>query len=1030
MSSQPDVRPYSLGPQIGSGGMGEVFEATGPDGERVALKLMRSRDPGFAARFKREARHLAVVDHPGVVRFVACELDGPTPWIASELLIGEDLSARLARGPLTAAEVVALGLRLCDALDHLHGRRPALLHRDIKPSNVFLCDGDPRRAKLIDFGLALGDDDTRATASAHWVGTKAYASPEQLDACDLDARSDLYSLGAVLTECLCGRRFSRSDAPAWLGARPEQALSKALTRLLEVDRSRRIANARSAARALEEATSRPTRVEGAPRASGQRQVAVACVLRPPPRRLLEHVTTRLDAEVYLYDQRRALVRLRETAWLGDEQQRLRRLERALSSQGCRVGVALGATNDPEVIARAEAHASESVDLAPDEGPFVARAPQVEMLVASIDGAIDARLPHCVSLYGERGVGKTRLCREARARRPQVPFVEVLTDSTRQRTPFGALRDAFAPVCAPELLPLLDQPPSGSHDQAHLVAEARELARAAIEQALRALATDAVVLVIDEIEWLDEPSLTILRSILRESDDLPLAVWAIGDAIDIGARATSIRLERLDEGTSVELAKALGCPDPITVALRSNRRPLFIHAFARAARFGLDSARLPSDIEATHQVEVDALAPRERLALTRAALIGSTFWDGALSAVDGDATLLPQLARAGLLRRQRTSRFAAATQYDFVDSTLAACLVAAAADPDRRAVHAAVAGWIAEQPEARAAELAERYQQAGDAERAAQQFARAAREAMHFGDLKVVLECVGRALDLTSSPETRWTALTAQDDALQLSSERGRRREGLLELRSLAEDDPARAVEAAWRWFYFARVVGGPTESESAQVEARDALTLATRLQLWPWATSLACDLALMAKHAGQLEEALALSEEALDAARGTRGKWFLARASLTAAVVRQARGERAELLALYSAAAAGFRDAHDRSREVIAHGNAGDVLLDLGKFSEAIAAFESQIACARAPGAATLYAAAAHNLGRARRLSGDLLEARRLQTDALRSATAHGDTSVASAAAEELALVERALLPPSPALAPTVRALIDDELLP
>src|SRR5215472_8043012 len=162
---------------VASGAMGTLFKAydrrlRGP----VALKLMRvgaARD-----RFAREARALAALQHPNIVRYVA---DGETRagdvWLAMEWLDGEDLEVRLRRGPLSVRDTVALASCTLEALAAAHER--GFLHRDLKPSNLMLVQGDITRVKIIDFGLGRLVQEADLTATGTVMGTLEYMPPEQ-----------------------------------------------------------------------------------------------------------------------------------------------------------------------------------------------------------------------------------------------------------------------------------------------------------------------------------------------------------------------------------------------------------------------------------------------------------------------------------------------------------------------------------------------------------------------------------------------------------------------------------------------------------------------------------------------------------------------------------------------------------------------------------------------------------------------------------------------------------------------------------
>src|SRR5262245_16149821 len=191
--------------------MGIVYEARDERLERaVALKTMSL--PGDAEgrqRFWREAKAAASVNHPNVCQLYEIGEDQGELFIAMELLEGESLGERLRRGALDVSEAVKVALAVLGALDALHAR--GIVHRDLKPSNVFLT---PHGVKLLDFGLARptdADDSpfpapaTELTRTGMVLGTPRYMAPEQVTGESLDARSDLFALGAILFEMLAGR---------------------------------------------------------------------------------------------------------------------------------------------------------------------------------------------------------------------------------------------------------------------------------------------------------------------------------------------------------------------------------------------------------------------------------------------------------------------------------------------------------------------------------------------------------------------------------------------------------------------------------------------------------------------------------------------------------------------------------------------------------------------------------------------------------------------------------------------------------
>ncbi|MCA9678289.1 MAG: AAA family ATPase, partial [Myxococcales bacterium] len=185
--------------------MGQIYRAVDRvTGKSVALKVLRDEKVGDAARFEHEAQVLAELDHDAIVRYVAHGRAEQGWFLAMEWLEGEDLSERLHRAPLAPAEAVSMLARIADALAVAHAR--GVVHRDVKPSNIFLPDGDPSRAKLLDFGVARSTVASRPeTVTGTALGTPGYMAPEQARGeRDLDARVDVFAMGAVLFRCLAG----------------------------------------------------------------------------------------------------------------------------------------------------------------------------------------------------------------------------------------------------------------------------------------------------------------------------------------------------------------------------------------------------------------------------------------------------------------------------------------------------------------------------------------------------------------------------------------------------------------------------------------------------------------------------------------------------------------------------------------------------------------------------------------------------------------------------------------------------------
>jgi serine/threonine protein kinase/Tol biopolymer transport system component len=199
---------------LGAGGMGEVYKAKDTRLDRtVAIKILPSADPELKARFDREARAIAGLQHPRICTLYDVGHEDGTDYLVLEYLEGETLAARLARGPLRPEEAIGTAIDVAEALDKAHVA--GIVHRDLKPGNIMLTKGG---VKLLDFGLAklrpsvvggLAMAETREnpiTSQGMILGTLHYMSPEQVEGRDTDARTDMFSFGCVLYEMLTAKK--------------------------------------------------------------------------------------------------------------------------------------------------------------------------------------------------------------------------------------------------------------------------------------------------------------------------------------------------------------------------------------------------------------------------------------------------------------------------------------------------------------------------------------------------------------------------------------------------------------------------------------------------------------------------------------------------------------------------------------------------------------------------------------------------------------------------------------------------------
>ncbi len=264
--------PYEVVALIGAGGMGEVYRARDTKLNRdVAIKVLLpsvAGDPDRLARFSREAQVLASLNHPNIAHIHGLEESGGVTALILELVEGEDLAQRIARGPIPLDEALPIARQIAEALEAAHDH--GIIHRDLKPANIKLrADGT---VKVLDFGLAKAIDPAgsssvqamnsptlsiHATQTGIILGTAAYMSPEQAAGKAVDKRSDLWAFGVVVMEMLTGRQVFKGetvshvlaavlkDEPDWtaLPLQTPASVRTLLRRCLEKDRKRRIADA-------------------------------------------------------------------------------------------------------------------------------------------------------------------------------------------------------------------------------------------------------------------------------------------------------------------------------------------------------------------------------------------------------------------------------------------------------------------------------------------------------------------------------------------------------------------------------------------------------------------------------------------------------------------------------------------------------------------------------------------------------------------------------------------------------------------
>ena len=206
---------YTITCHLGSGGMGDVYQATDTRlGRDVAVKFLSEsfvHDSSRLARFQREARALAALNHPNIATIHGFEEVGGRHFLVMELVRGTTLASKLAGGRLALDDTIRYGTQIADALAAAHAR--GIVHRDLKPGNIMVTKSG---VKVLDFGLAKSaDHDDTLTRTEVVMGTPAYMAPEQREGSACDARSDIYSFGLILVEMATGRRIV--DSQSWTG---------------------------------------------------------------------------------------------------------------------------------------------------------------------------------------------------------------------------------------------------------------------------------------------------------------------------------------------------------------------------------------------------------------------------------------------------------------------------------------------------------------------------------------------------------------------------------------------------------------------------------------------------------------------------------------------------------------------------------------------------------------------------------------------------------------------------------------------
>lgn len=770
----------------GTGGMGAVFR--GHDRvtrEPVAIKVLGQHDAEAIRRFDHEAKILAELGHPHIVRYVAHgAAPSGAPWLVMEWLEGKSLASRLVEGHLTQSEAVGLAIRIASALAAAHAR--GIVHRDVKPSNVFLVGGAPEAAKVLDFGLAqAAAGGARLTQTGSVLGTPGYMAPEQAQGSRgrVNARADVFSLGALLFECLTGKpafegegvmailaRLLLEDAPRVRSLRPDvpRALDSLVARMLSRVAEARPSDGAEVLRALEGIDTvdgeRISVVPALPEGISDREHHLVCAVVAIP--AVEAAvrpsspTLRTQLPRSSWDDVRVIARMHGAAPLelasgalllsldgtadgpvraarcalamaeillgfrvalvtgrseaGKELPAPEVLQRALDllKRACRAPGAFGVRIDDRTQALLPARfeiegppddarlrverddLGETCPLVERTSPLVGRKGELSVVLDLLEEGLDEPRAAAALVVAPAGLGKTRLAQEVvRALRTSRPDLVV-----------GYGRPGAHGVDFGMIEPVLRKMAKSPNDSGPDRFEERAL------DALRErVAAGPFLLVLDDVQWADAPSLALVDQALGELAGSPFGVLALARP-EVRDRAPGlfgrrnvqeIRMGTLSQRAARELLRrALGpeAPDAELAALaqRAEGHPLFLQELARGA-----SGVTPEALLAVHGPAIAELASPARRLLRAASLVGVTFWEGAVLSLLGEPdgaphvrALLGELTKREIITRRRASRAANDTEYGFCQPMLREAFLATSTDVDQRRGQALAERWLA------------------------------------------------------------------------------------------------------------------------------------------------------------------------------------------------------------------------------------------------------------------------------------------------------------------------------------------------
>jgi tetratricopeptide (TPR) repeat protein len=983
-----------------SGGMGAVYRALDrhDGGLPVAIKMLSGCSEQAATYFARESRILADIEHPAVVRYRAHgRTHTGTLWLAMEWLDGVDLEERMQKTPLTVRESLALVRRAADALGAAHDR--GVVHRDIKPSNLFLVDGEIEKAKLLDFGIARSRQATRpATRTGMLLGTPGYMAPEQtLGTKDITPAADVFALGCVLYECLTGE-------PAFSGEHLMVVLAKII--LGQTPRVRSVR--RNVPGALDD--------------------LVACMLAKDPGH-----RPRDGKEVA------RAIRAIEASPIDDE---MARIQEDDTSPGDELEVGSASTMRPE-------------QLQAQRSTFVGRERELSVLAAVYGDCVWSPRARAAIVTGPPGFGKSRLLREfLRVVQEHEQPADVWTargDTMSKGSPFGMLARlvrAAADIEGGELpetqakkledrvaraLPAADVDrvarflgevarirfgPSGSLSVVAATQDARLMGaqiRRAFEDWLAAeTAQKPVVIVLEDLDDGDQPSLEVIEAARKNLANSPLLVVATGrpallalvpffgernvTQVDLGPLEPQAAEHLLREALAEAPAGASSLP-LATLLERSHGNAFHLQELARSGASTDDTAGGP---QAIARALIESLSPHERRLLGAASVLGNLFWEGAVAAVMTGGTLttelgslldnrsaISELCEKDLLRSSGPRPFPRQSQFRFRHDLLREAAYELLAAPERAVFHERAGQWLERSGEADAGTLAEHFRFAGDPVRAAGYSARAAELALEGGDPDSVLLWADRAHALGASGDLLGNVRLLQAEAYKL---KGNHRETL----RYATDALSHLPRGSALWYgaigEIAQAAGQLGDHPRLERSYHDLLLVPLDGVTAPHAIAVA-RLALQLLQSGRhTVAALAfrdldhVPQDVIESDPEVAGSIHRARA-----VRAHYGGDPGAALVEFAAAAKAFREVGDDLAVATQRGNVGFMHVELGEYAEAERALREALDIADRYRLSTLAAFAKHNLGLALGRQGRLDEGRRMEEEAVQAYKSEGN---------------------------------------